>query len=101
MPAIINEQSATMLALIDEAGRRSQSTADLHASRLCVQTPGCHLINHQVDAVESKKPLLVRDEMSLVWQGVYLVTDECAAMAGNLHRVFPFGFPPVTAAGCR
>lgn len=87
MPAVIDKQAATGFALIHMACSSAEKDPNLHIGCLCIRAPGGDIVNHRVDAVVDRKPLLVRNEMSLVRQVIRLVDERRATMTTDLHEV--------------
>ena len=66
MPAVVHEQAATLPALVREMCSSDKNTPNLHGGCLRVCAASRHVINHSVDAVANRKPLLVWNEMPLL-----------------------------------
>ena len=85
MLAIVQEQAATLPALIREPCSSNKNTPNLHGGCLRVCAASRHVINHSVDAIANRKPLLVWNEMSLLRQAVCLISDGRSAIATDFH----------------
>lgn len=85
MLAVVHEQAATRPALVRETCSSDENTPNLHGGCLRVCAANRHVIDHGVDAVANRKPLLIGNEMPLLRQAVSLVTDGRSAIAADFH----------------
>jgi hypothetical protein len=85
MLAVVDEQAATLPALVREPCRSDKNTPNLHGGRLRFGATSRHVINYRVNAIANRKPLLIWNEMPLLRQAVCLVADGRSAIATDFH----------------
>lgn len=66
MLVVVHEQAATLPALVRETCSSDKNTPNLHGGCLRVGPASRHVINHSVDSIANRKPLLIWNEMPLL-----------------------------------